>query len=50
MSEAVGYRDNLEDILEYFGGRRALSASDVGVCVLVLLIAIVIAKRYRVTK
>ena len=27
--ERFAYRDNLQDILEYFEGRRALSASDV---------------------
>ena len=27
--ELVGYRDNLEDILQFFGGRRVLTVSDV---------------------
>lgn len=27
--EKLGYRDNLQDILEFFGGRRLLSKADV---------------------
>ena len=29
MSEPAGYRENLQDILEFFGGRRLLTISDV---------------------
>lgn len=27
--EKVGYRENLEDVLEFFGGRRLLTVADV---------------------
>jgi len=29
MRERAGYRENLQDILEFFGGRRLLSVRDV---------------------